>query len=177
MTMKTLAILIRATPRGMLAPMTDGAERPRIERLLEIEFENLQRINDKYDGSRFLMKGWSVTAGGAALAVSVAARQPALALIGCGVVLVFLYLETLYMVIQNHVIARCNHVESLIADMAAGGAPADERGYRFGVSHAFEGRFTVKGFFRALHGRPHIYVPYLGLVATLAADAVALAVL
>src|SRR5689334_20927808 len=125
--------------------MTAQPDRARVERLLEIEFENLQRINDKFDGSRFLVKSWAVTTGGAVLALSVTARRPALAIIGVAVVLTFAYIETLYIYIQDYVIKRCNQVERLLDESSRGEVSTLGADYRFGVSQAFAGgTFTAK---------------------------------
>jgi hypothetical protein len=147
-----------------------------LKRLLKIEFEHHQKINDKFDGSRFFIKNWAVTTGGAVLALSVTARRPVLAVIGGAVVMIFAYIETLYIYIQDHVIARCNYVEKLLDAASRSEEPMREKDYRFGVSQAFVGGFDVKGVLGALKGRPHIYILYLGLVTTLTAEALALAI-
>lgn len=154
--------------------MTNGPDRSRLEKLLEIEFEHLQKINDKYDGSRFLVKNWAVTTGGAVLALSITAKRSELAVIGGAVVMVFAYIEAIYMYMQDHVIARCNHIEHLLDATSRGEMPTPGKDYRFGISQAFEGRIVFKGVVRALSGRPHIYVLYLGLLAVLAATALTL---
>ena len=143
--------------------------------MLEIEFEHLQRINDKYDGSRFVVKNWAVTAAGALVALSVTVRNPGLALVGCAAVAIFGYLDILYIYIQDHVLTRCNRVEDLLDAVSRGDVPTREEVYRFGISQAFEGKFRLGGLIGALRGRPHIYALYLGLIIALAADAVALA--
>jgi len=154
--------------------MNNGPDGSRLEKLLEMEFEHLQKINDKYDGSRFQVKNWAVTTGGAVLALSVTSKRFELALIGGLVVLVFAYIEAIYMHMQDCVIARCNKIERLLDAASRGQLTALEGEYRFGVSQAFEGRLHVKDVVRALDGRPHIYVLYAGILAILAAAAVAL---
>ena len=174
-------MLISASDGGMpaaekgTARMTSEPGRARVERLLEIEFDHLQRINDKYDGSRFSIKNWAVTTGGALVALSITAESPGIASIGVVVVGVFAYIELLYIYLQDHVIARCNRVERLL-DMASrddGSARAED--YSFGISQAFVGSFDVKGVVGAVKGRPHIYVLYLGLMTVLAVVALMLA--
>jgi uncharacterized membrane protein len=151
--------------------MKSEPNKSRLEKLLEIEFDHLQKINDKYDGSRFLVKNWAVTTGGAILALSTTSKRFELAVIGSVVVLVFAYIEAIYMYIQDQVIARCNQIERLLDATARDEMTGD---YRFGVSQAFEGRLHFTGVVRALNGRPHIYALYVGLLAILAATALTL---
>ena len=77
------------------------------------------------------------------------------------------------MYMQDQVIARCNHLERLLDAISRGEATPGEE-YVFGVSQAFAGRLALKGVARALNGRPHIYVLYVGLLAVLAATALTL---
>ena len=155
--------------------MTSGPDRARIERLLEMEFENLQKINDKYDGSRFMVKNWAVTTAGAIVALSVTARSPGLAVIGVAAVGAFAYLEILYIYLQDHVVARCNRVEDLLDAAARGDVPTRADDYRFGISHAFKGKYELRGVVNALRGRPHIYALHIGLMTALMVDAAVLA--
>jgi hypothetical protein len=77
-----------------------------------------------------------------------------LALVGVGIVIVFAYLEVLYIYIQDHVIARCKLVEGLLNVAARGQVASREGHYRFGISQALEGRYPLRGLATALVGRP-----------------------
>ena len=154
--------------------MSNPADEVRVVRLLEIEFDYLQRWIDKYEGARFLIKGWAVTASGALLALSVTANRASLAFIGLGAVVVFAYIEVLLVYLQDHVIARSNMVERLLDSSARGQTPVNVEEYRFGISAAFKGRYQLRGLVRALSGRPHIYVLHLALAGGLLAVALLL---
>ncbi len=154
--------------------VSNESGRARMMHLLELEFEYLQKANDKFDVSRFTIKNWAVTTTGALLALSVTADSSGLALLGLVTVAVFAYLEVLYIYIQDHVIARCNRVEELLDSTMRTDGPLAMDDYRFGISQGFKGRFEPKGVLLALRGRPHIYILYLVLLAATAIDIVVL---
>ncbi len=125
--------------------VSNESGRARMMHLLELEFEYLQKANDKFDVSRFTIKNWAVTTTGALLALS-----------------------------EDHVIARCNRVEELLDSTMRTDGPLAMDDYRFGISQGFKGRFEPKGVLLALRGRPHIYILYLVLLAATAIDIVVL---
>jgi hypothetical protein len=157
-----------------MVTMPDETLQARQTRLMEIEAQSLHQALDKFDNSRFTIKNWAVTSAGALLALSVNARNSGIAIVAFVVIVLFAYLELLYMYIQAGVLDRINRVEQLLDSTLRSTAPQADSGYRFGTSQAFEGKFKVKGLLAVLRGRPHIYVLYLGLMAATAADVLVL---
>ncbi len=154
--------------------MSDETVRARQIRLLELEFESLQKALDKFDNSRFMIKNWAVTVTGALLALSVNAKNFGIALVGFAIVPLFAYLELLYMYMQRKVTSRADHIEYLLDLTMRIDGPLAEADYSFGVSQAFKGKFEAKGLVKTLSGRPHIYVLYLGLLLATLVDVLVL---
>jgi uncharacterized membrane protein len=102
--------------------MSGEADEATITRLLEIEFEYLEKSPDKFDNSRFTIKNWSVTTAGALLALTITSGKASVALVGVGAVTVFAYLETLYIYVQDQVAARVRLIERFLDQCSRGRA-------------------------------------------------------
>ena len=163
----------RVTARETVTVSNETAQARQI-RLLELEFEYLQKANDKYDNSRFTIKNWAVTVTAGILALSVNAKNFGVALVGFVIVPLFAYLEVLYMYIGDNVVKRCNEIEHLLQYAMRTDGVLLEEGYKFGISQAFIGKFEAKRVLLTIRHRPHIYVLYMGLLAATAIVALVL---
>lgn len=84
----------------------------RMVRLLELDLEHLHRTIDKFDNQRFAIRSWTVTTGGALLALSVSARNAGVPIVGLFIVAFFAYLEIVYMDMQVRVMSDAPESDS-----------------------------------------------------------------
>ena len=135
----------------------------RLLRLLEIDLESAQRSIDRFDTMRFTIKGWTVTTSGAVLAVSVAAKNPLVSLVGVFLVLFFGYMELAYVDMQVRVMKRSRLIDQYLH---APELVPDE--YTFGLGQVFQAKpFSIKVIPSLLTTRPEVYVFYLGLLVAI----------
>jgi hypothetical protein len=141
-----------------------GEGNDRIVQMLELDLDYLQRTVDKFDNQRFTIRSWSVTASGALLALAVTAKNGLIPAIGLFVVLLFAYLEVVYMDMQVRVMDRCTEIGKLLQSLMLRSATTIEGGYTFGIRAAFGAEpFKWSRIRRVISDRPEIYMFYIGL--------------
>jgi hypothetical protein len=140
----------------------------RIVRLLELDLEYLHRTIDKFDNQRFAIRNWTVTAGGALLALAVSTRNASVPIVGLLVVAFFAYLEIVYMDMQVRVQGQCTRVGQFLHSSISDPSTLPDDDYAFGIRAALGKdpfRWTkVPGI---LATRPELYMFYLGLMAAM----------
>ena len=131
--------------------------------LLLREYEYHRTGIDKLDSQRLQIRSWAITVIGALVAVSFSAKVELLPFSGIAIVLLFGFLETVYMGMQHDVIQRSNQLERILNHYRMDGALQEP--YEFGVSHAYRGNFYFRDIPRILftRGRLHITSFYLAL--------------
>jgi len=145
----------------------------RITRLLELDLEYLQRTIDKFDNQRFSIRSWTVTTGGALLALAVSAKNAGVPIVGLFAVVFFAYLEVVYMDMQVRVMARSTQVGQLLHSLVSDPSTLPDDDYEFGIRVALgEDPFRWVNVPNILRGRPEIYMFYLGLMAAMVLAAV-----
>ena len=142
------------------------------QQLLLREHEHLQGVIDKFDGHRFQIRNWAITATGAVFAVSLSTNRPAVAAGGVVIVILFWIVEGIYVNTTAAVISRSNHLERIIAAYRQDpDAPVD---YTFGLGETFlKGQFKFVDLLRILFriSKYDLTAFYLGLVAITALGA------
>jgi hypothetical protein len=101
--------------------------------LLELEYNKLRNSIDKFDDHRLKIKGWTVTASGALLALGAHLKEPMVIAAGIIAVIFFAYLEIIYMEMEACCIDRGNHIEELLELARRIGPGVDLDGYVFGI--------------------------------------------
>ena len=141
------------------------------QQLLLREHEHLQGVIDKFDGHRFQIRNWAITATGAVFAVSLSTNRPAVAAGGIVIVILFWIVEGIYMNTTSAVISRSNHLERIIAAYRQDpDAPVD---YTFGLGETFlKGQFKLGDLVRVLFTISNdLTAFYIGLVGITALGA------
>lgn len=145
----------------------------RMVRLLELDLEYLHRTIDKFDNQRFAIRSWTVTTGGALLALAVGARNAGIPFIGLFAVAFFSYLEIVYMDMQVRVMRQCTRVGQLLHSSVSDPSTLPDDDYAFGVSEAFgKNPFQWANVPNILATRPELYMFYVGLMAAMILSAV-----
>lgn len=140
----------------------------RIVRLLELDLEYLHRTIDKFDNQRFAIRSWTVTAGGALLALAVSTRNAGVPIVGLFVVAFFAYLEIVYMDMQVRVMGRCTRVGQLLHSSVSDPSTLPDDDYAFGIEAALgKDPFRWANVPSILATRPELYMFYLGLMAAM----------
>jgi hypothetical protein len=145
----------------------------RIIRLLELDLEYLHRTIDKFDNQRFSIRSWTVTMGGALLALAVSAKNVGVPIVGLFAVAFFAYLEIVYMDMQVRVMARSTRVGQLLHSLVSDPSTLPDGDYEFGISAALgKDPFRWANVPNILRSRPESYMFYLGLMAAMILSAV-----
>ncbi|GIJ46581.1 hypothetical protein Val02_34670 [Virgisporangium aliadipatigenens] len=152
-------------------------DRPALIDLLRLEYERLQSSNDKYDDQRFKIKGWAITVAGALFALGANTKAPALPLAGAFLVLLFAYLEVMFMRLQTVIVARSNEVESLLESLRRNGPGPEHDAYVFGIGKVFMIPFSVRMIPKLVRNRQHISVFYAWLTAAMFAGTLVVALM
>lgn len=140
----------------------------RMVRLLELDLEYLQRTIDKFDNQRFAIRSWTVTTGGALVALAVSARNAGVPIVGLFVVAFFDYLEIVYMDMQVRLMSRCTRVGQLLHSSVSDPPTLPDDDYVFGIKAAFgKDPFRWASVPSILATRPELYMFYLGLMAAM----------
>jgi len=140
----------------------------RIVRLLELDLEYLQRTIDKFDNQRFSIRSWTITTGGALLALAVGAKNSGIPIVGLFVVTFFAYLEIVYMDMQVRVMVRSTRVGQLLHSSVSNPPMLPNEDYVFGVREALgKDPFRWANVPNILANRPELYMFYLGLMAAM----------
>jgi len=144
-----------------------------IVRIFELDLEYLHRTIDKLDNQRFTIRNWSVTTGGALLALAVTARNGVIPTAGLFVILFFAYLEIVYMDMQVRVMKRCTRVGELLQLSVSDPSRSLEKDYAFGIRAALGADpFRWTNVPEIVASRPELYVFYLGLMTVMCLSAV-----
>jgi uncharacterized membrane protein len=143
--------------------------------LLRLEYGRLQAIIDKFDDQRFKIRGWTVTVAGAFFAFGVNAAMPVIVCFGGIFVLVFFYVELIFMDIQVKVTKRSQALEAWMERARRGGVGPLDEVYVFGVGPTFSGAFVWKDIPSLLRRRSNITVFYGGLAGLMVLSGVLLA--
>jgi hypothetical protein len=145
-------------------------------RLLEVEYQRLGTTIDKFDEQRFKVKGWTITAAGALVALGINTRQIALLIAAAPITLFFALIEVLYLHIHVAIIERSNEIEGLIDLARRKGVGAVCESYTFGIGKVIKAHtFKWRDVPALLPVRSHITYFYLGIVLSLIVGAVILA--
>ena len=140
----------------------------RMVRLLELDLEYLHRTIDKFDNQRFSIRSWTVTMGGALLALAVSTKNASVPIIGLFAVIFFAYLEIVYMDMQVRVMARSTRVGQLLHSLVSDPSTLPDGDYEFGISAALgKDPFRWASVPSILATRPELYMFYLGLMAAM----------
>jgi hypothetical protein len=139
-----------------------------VVRLLELDLEYLHRTIDKFDNQRFTIKSWTVTTGGALLALAVSTKNAGIPIVGLLVVGFFAYLEIVYMDMQVRVMDRCTIIGNRLSAALLDPSTLPENNYTLGVREAFgKEPFRWSSVPGILKTRPELYMFYSGLIVVM----------
>lgn len=144
-------------------------------RMLELDLEYLHKTIDKFDNQRFTIRNWSVTVGGALLALAVGRKSFIIPLVGLLMVCLFAYLEIVYTNMQVRIQNRCTEVCSHLLRAVQDDPHAVSDQYKFGIREAL-GTEPLRwrqfpGLIHLIRPRPELYVFYLGLAVAMLVSA------
>lgn len=134
--------------------------------LYKLDLDYLQKTIDKFDGQRFAIRNWSVTATGALLAVAVSQKNVAIPALAVLLVATFAYLEIIYMDLQVRIQDRSTEVCALLVQAAKGENQTVDVDPKIGIREALGTHpFHWKRAPSLIRSRPELYVFYLALAA------------
>jgi hypothetical protein len=141
-----------------------GSSTEEVKRLLLIEYEQVRSKVAIFDGMRFQVKAWAVTSGSAILFLALNAKKPSLGVLGVAAVLMFAYIELVYMARQEVLFRRSDELESIMEALRRDpDCMAGER-YVFGIRCAFPGESLWRMFPGLIRRHNQATVLYLGLI-------------
>jgi hypothetical protein len=131
---------------------------------------------DKFDGLRFKIKSWSITAAGVLAALAINTRRPAVLLVAVLLIFFFAFMEVLYMELEARVIDRSNEVvEGLLELARREGIVPTHDSYVFGIGKVFVPVFQWKTVPSLLRHRYHITIFYTSIILALLGGTIVLA--